>query len=469
MNQIVVFAGPTLSEADVRRHAPEATVLSPAAHGDVLRAALTRPSAIGIIDGVFDRVPAIWHKEVLWALSNGVAVYGAASMGALRARELSVFGMRGVGRIYEAYASDELEDDDEVAVLHADADDDFRCLSDAMVDIRITIERAREAGVVSAQDADQIIAVAKARHYTDRRLRDLTRAHDGLHAWVREHHRSQKSLDAIEMIQRIVRDLTEAQTEVRPTWALQHTQYWDAAYRKVLTESGAASGHSVQAVSDLDDVGHLLDESRLDPSGYRRVEERALLTLLASSEAQRSGVERSQRLLDTATAEALHAEGVSSHDQLTAWLEDRQMAEADLHWIRRRWLELRFARRNFEIALPSAVIRELTLTGELSGLRERAEHKRVALSLESDSGDAPESGALVDWYFRDVISETLPSNLDVWSKQHGWRDLPDLLRALGREWAFQQSMAGSEVGLRPPIAADRPADSEESRATPTKH
>ena len=46
----------------------------------------------------------MWHKEILFALSEGIDVYGAASMGALRAAELDAFGMRGIGDVYSAYA-----------------------------------------------------------------------------------------------------------------------------------------------------------------------------------------------------------------------------------------------------------------------------------------------------------------------------------------------------------------------------
>ena len=54
------------------------------------------PGAIGVIDGYFDGVPSVWHKEILWALSQGIRVFGGASMGALRAAELDGFGMTGV-------------------------------------------------------------------------------------------------------------------------------------------------------------------------------------------------------------------------------------------------------------------------------------------------------------------------------------------------------------------------------------
>ena len=63
---------------------------------------------IGVIDGYFEVVPTVWHKEILWAMSQGIHVYGAASIGALRAAELAEFGMNGVGQIYQQYRSGEL-------------------------------------------------------------------------------------------------------------------------------------------------------------------------------------------------------------------------------------------------------------------------------------------------------------------------------------------------------------------------
>src|SRR5512146_1724722 len=147
MQPVVVFLGPTLPHHEARE-VLDAEYRPPAAQGDVLRAALRRPRLIALVDGVFERTPSVWHKEILFALSEGIHVYGAASMGALRAAELAAFGMRGVGEVYCAYAQGELEDDDEVAVAHADAGQGFRPLSDAMVDVRATLAVAVAAGVV---------------------------------------------------------------------------------------------------------------------------------------------------------------------------------------------------------------------------------------------------------------------------------------------------------------------------------
>ena len=129
----------------------DADYLPPAGCGDVLRAALRRPRVIAVVDGLFDRARAVWHKEILFALSEGIHVYGAASMGALRAAELDRFGMRGIGEVYRAYADGSLEDDDEVAVAHGDAGDGFRPVSDAMVDVRATLGAAVAEGIVSGE------------------------------------------------------------------------------------------------------------------------------------------------------------------------------------------------------------------------------------------------------------------------------------------------------------------------------
>src|ERR1700722_16706518 len=128
----IVFLGPTLP-VDEASQELDAIYLPPVSQGDVYRAARKRVSVIGIVDGYFDRVPAVWHKEILWAMAQGVSVFGAASMGALRAAELAEFGMQGVGWIFEAYRTGELEDDDEVAVTHEGKE--YRPLSEALVNL----------------------------------------------------------------------------------------------------------------------------------------------------------------------------------------------------------------------------------------------------------------------------------------------------------------------------------------------
>ncbi|PTT86423.1 tfuA protein [Pelomonas sp. HMWF004] len=135
MNRVAVFLGPSLDRASALAVLPQAELLPPVAQGDVLRAVARGCQSLVVIDGVFEQTPAVWHKELLFAMSQGVRVIGAASMGALRAAELDRFGMEGVGWVYRQYAEG-LRDDDEVALLHTDAELGYANLSVPMIQVR---------------------------------------------------------------------------------------------------------------------------------------------------------------------------------------------------------------------------------------------------------------------------------------------------------------------------------------------
>ncbi|MFP2933752.1 TfuA-like protein, partial [Pyxidicoccus sp. 3LG] len=167
MTKVFIFTGPTLRPEEARAEL-DAVYLPPVQQGDVYRAAREGPVAIGIIDGFFEHVPAVWHKEILWAMSEGIHVFGASSMGALRATELAAFGMEGVGDIFDAFHRGELEDDDDVAVAHAGAEDGWRPLSEAMVNVSATLSAAWLERVVSEGTRMALEQKAKALFYVDR-------------------------------------------------------------------------------------------------------------------------------------------------------------------------------------------------------------------------------------------------------------------------------------------------------------
>ncbi len=164
---IIVFLGPSLPLAEAGALL-DADYRPPARAGDLYAATLGKPQAIALIDGLFEAVPAVWHKEILHALEQGISVYGASSMGALRAAELHAFGMRGVGRIFEQYASGALEDDDEVALVHAPAEGGYRAMSEPMVNIREGLRRALAMGLLTPHTHDLLLGMAKSQFYPDR-------------------------------------------------------------------------------------------------------------------------------------------------------------------------------------------------------------------------------------------------------------------------------------------------------------
>lgn len=161
MNKTLVYVGPTLPADAVRKILPAATVMPPAAVGDILRASRRRDVArIALIDGYFERMAAVWHKEILVAIERGIEVWGAASMGALRAAELHPFGMRGVGTIYQWYKRGVITADDEVAVAHLPAEYGYRATSDALVNIRYSLQDHKRR--------DALLARAQATFYRER-------------------------------------------------------------------------------------------------------------------------------------------------------------------------------------------------------------------------------------------------------------------------------------------------------------
>lgn len=173
---LVVFLGPSLPHDVAREILPGVVCLPPAAMGDILGAVTRlRPRAIGLVDGTFLANMSVFHKEILYAMDQGVWMLGASSMGALRAAECAAYGMIGVGDIYAAFASGEVEDDDEVALTHGDESTGFTSLSDALVTIRATIFAARDFGLLSAAEADTLIAAQKTRWFPERRLSNVAR------------------------------------------------------------------------------------------------------------------------------------------------------------------------------------------------------------------------------------------------------------------------------------------------------
>ncbi|MEO1056848.1 MAG: TfuA-like protein [Actinomycetota bacterium] len=173
---VVVFLGPSLDLDTARRHLPDATFLPPAGQFDLISAARRyAPRVIGLIDGYFHQQMAVWHKEILVALSEGIYVFGASSMGAMRAAELAPYGMRGIGQVYDWYQSGTVDRDDEVAIVHSDADSGYRPLSEPMVNIRATIDDARTGGVIDSRDGDRLVEAGLALPYADRTIRTVVR------------------------------------------------------------------------------------------------------------------------------------------------------------------------------------------------------------------------------------------------------------------------------------------------------
>jgi hypothetical protein len=246
----IIFAGPSLPP----QQRPADALFDwrpPLRQGELYRAALARPAAIGIVDGYFEVVPTVWHKEILWAMAEGIAVFGAASIGALRAAELDRFGMRGIGLVYEAFRDGILEDDDEVALSHGPEELGYPPLTEAMVDIRATLAAASRAGVLAEASADALVGIAKRLFYKERTYQGILDAAvasgwppaalRGFAQWLPTGHIEQKRRDAEAMLAAIRAHLAAGAPPPRVAYRLAETAAWQAARRRAEADSTAGS------------------------------------------------------------------------------------------------------------------------------------------------------------------------------------------------------------------------------------
>ncbi len=279
--QIFIFTGPTISPDIAQQHL-DAVYLPPVKLGDVYRISeLFEPRFIGIIDGYFNQVPAVWHKEILQAISQGIRLFGASSMGALRAAELDQLGMTGCGEIYQAYKSGVLppftdeafEDEDEVAVIHAPAELGYLTASDAMVNIRFTLAKAKQHRIIDQSTCRQLAKIAKKLFYADRsytRILDIARQEElpenqlkSFSEWIVQHSVNQKQLDAICLLEQIKRCSSRPPIpSTVESFAFETTSQWQSAIEEI--------GQSQHIENNA------LNELRLKGPEYFEVLERAI-------------------------------------------------------------------------------------------------------------------------------------------------------------------------------------------------
>ena len=136
----------------------------------LLAAHAFRPRAMILIDGLFEDRPAVRHKEILWAMAQGIVMIGAASMGALRAAELCDFGMIGVGAIYRWYRRVALAPDDAVAVQSGPAELGFLPPTDAMVDLSGHILQPYAPRADNPAERRELTGIAQGMNFRDRSL-----------------------------------------------------------------------------------------------------------------------------------------------------------------------------------------------------------------------------------------------------------------------------------------------------------
>jgi hypothetical protein len=388
----VIFVGPSIKVADARATL-DAIYLPPVKQGDLVSAITTyEPDVIGLLDGEFSQTLSVWHKEILYALDRGIHVYGASSMGALRAAETDMYGTIGVGEIYRMFADGEVTDDDEVALAHGSAEQQYRPISEPLVNIRATMRRAVSEGVIDGALAERLIAGEKALFFPERSYHHMleaaaTNGEDGatlerLRHFVRTARVDQKRLDAIAMLETI-RDLPRPLAPHVASFTFEWTGNFKALFdqdRKVpVAEMGtelplaAIATHAALHAPDFTDMnGQSLDRALVqilaDELGVEATEEDA------AAEQRRFCVERN----------------LATDDALADWRRRNHLSEADLATLmmqlaRRRAMHRWLTRRRSYVGTTRLTLNELRLRGDYpEWVRRAAEHERL---LEDGSID----------------------------------------------------------------------------------
>ena len=444
---ITVFAGPTVSHDEIRSRL-DCVCLPPVSHGDLIRLLTDggeNPSAIAIIDGHFEGVPSVWHKEILFAMDQGIPVYGSSSMGALRAAELDAFGMRGVGQIYEWYRDGVIEDDDEVAVLHGPAEVGYAVASEPMVSIRATLDEAAALKVISESERDSLIGIAKALFYKQRRWKEVFRlaGESGfpeaqlqiLKAWLPGNAIDLKRNDALALLEMLSN--RDALVPIPANYRFAWTHVWDRALQSIGGSTGTAP-----ALTPADQV--ILHQLRMDPARYHACRDRAILSWLASHRV----TTETDPALEKAELNAFRRRcGLGTRQQLQAYLDNVGLTLEEAEVMLKQYARIRQVR--LEMGNPAgALLRQLKLDGDYLALHATIRARDDALA---QAGIDPSSANLLRpsvlaWVFESRLNQQIPDDLDAWLADLDVEDADDWYRFVCADYLYWRHKTANNQG-----------------------
>lgn len=430
----VVFCGPSLRAQDIELY-DGFEFRSPVRQGDLYAATRGGPRAIGVIDGYFDGQPAVLHKEILWALTRGIAVFGASSMGALRAAELHSFGMRGVGHIFEAYRDGDLTDDDEVALIHGPPETGYMRLSEPMVNIRATLEHAVAQGIIDMPTGARLAASSKARFYRERTWADVLEdvgdpeAAQELAAWLRTGKVDRKREDGLEMLEEMDAFMRRGDAQAPPDFHFEWTENWhNAAWRSEAASIGD------RATADEDAI---LDELRLR-GDYERLRREALLRLLARGE----DAAPNRQAVKRAMGEFRSRRRLLRQTDVIDWVRENGTDLAGLERMFGDDAAVETLARERDAELHQGMLDRLRELDLYPGYRQNA----LARQRHSPSSSGPMPHALLAaWFFEKQLGRAIPRDIADYAVSIGLPGVDKFYDLLAHGFAFAAGGSSSDV------------------------
>ena len=445
---VYIFTGPTISASEASREL-EAVYLPPAAEGDVCRVTLQRPQAIGIIDGYFQSVPTVRHKEILWAMSRGIHVFGSASIGALRAAELAAFGMEGVGTIFELYRDGALEDDDEVAIAHGPAEVRFLAGSEAMINIRQTLRKAEHVGIISTKLRTELERIGKELFYPDRNYQVILRcaSESGLpeaelaqfRQWLPENRVNQKREDAVAMLRLMHQRLALGLQRKTVSYSFEHTAMWESAWSQcgdLQLDSNGQRG--------LADVRLLFDEVRLGGNNYTERSLMALERFFAIREAERLGMAVSDERRRKTEIVFRRERGLTDTAQVERWMNENDLNDNQFNALIMDEARVRWVHERAHFVSLSYLPEQLRLSGEYPRLVARALAKDRLLESAGLKNPSLENANLTEnqllhWYFEELLHRPVPDDVGSYARELGFVSPDAFRRTLLKEYLYRRS------------------------------
>jgi hypothetical protein len=441
----VVFLGPSLP-LDIARAVLDAEYLPPVAQGDVYRIARQKPPAIGIIDGYFEEVPSVWHKEILWAMAQGVHVFGASSMGALRASELHQFGMTGVGEIFEAYRDGVLEADDEVALVHGPAEHGYLPFSEPMVNVRATLRKAALEGVIAPRSEEALRKIALRLHYKERRY-PLVLEHaeaaaavpapelERLRRWLDGNHVDQKREDALALLKAMRSLLEDIVPRKTVEFVFEGTELW----RELTNSADDAAGRPDPLATEHP----ALTELRLQGGAYRDEFDKAMSREMALALfRRRAGSRIAPGDISEVITRFRRDHDLLDPGELDAWLEANDLTLPEFVALMEEDAQIEAVRRSLHSRAIEALQNSLRLSGSFAALKARAREKSELLAARSAAREPvlpKDERELLSWFSARVLEGQSIGDKAAFASILHFGDECAFLKAVREEYAYLES------------------------------
>ena len=318
----------------------------------------------------------------------------------------------------------------------------FRSLaaSEAMVNIRATLARAENEGVLSSASRGALEAFGKSLFFPQRSWEALL---DGAAArgvaaseqaalsdWLPRGRVDQKRLDALEMLA-AMREASAGPEPARPSFKFEWTHFWGDFVNQ------ADAGHATLGAWPEQRV---LEELRLEgPEAYERVEALALLRAVAANGAARAPAPSREGLQKTLTNLRARLDLFARAD-LDRWMARNDLDAASLERLIADEKALEDLGDRSRGALDPLIVDVLRLSGDYERLAERARKKGEALAAsEAANAQAPKGArviALRMWFFEQRLGRSLPDDVEAFARRLGFADAAAFDLAVHRERAL---------------------------------